>query len=130
MTSLTGVVHAKKNGARSAPSHLLGISSPSEIIPRLLCLGSHLSEKTLFGLVSTLSRWSFHNAPTLVAHEFDRLSSLIEAMFDPEKRKQARLGMPSDSFRPERSMYESVLNFYQVYVLGGPENLGVHLAIA
>lgn len=106
------------------------MSSPGEIIPRLLCLGSHLSGQVLFGLLSALSRWPCHNAPTLVAHEFNRLSSLIEAMFDPEKRKQARLGMPSDSFRPERSMYESVLNFYQVYVLGGPENLGVHLAIA
>ena len=48
--------------------------------------------------------------------------TLIEAMFDPEKRKQARLGMPSDSFKPERSMYESVLHFCQIHVPLDPEN--------
>lgn len=48
--------------------------------------------------------------------------NLIDAMFDPERRKLPRLGMPSDSFKPERSMYESVLHFCQVHVPVDPDN--------
>lgn len=41
---------------------------------------------------------------------------LIEAMFTPEKRAQARLGIAADSFMPDRSMYESILREGQIHV--------------
>ncbi|MFC6593152.1 hypothetical protein ACFP81_15190 [Deinococcus lacus] len=42
--------------------------------------------------------------------------SLIEAMFDAEQRRRPRLGMPADSFKPERAMYESILRFCEIHV--------------
>lgn len=41
---------------------------------------------------------------------------LIEAMFTPEKRSQARLGIDAHSFMPDRSMYESILREGQIHL--------------
>lgn len=46
--------------------------------------------------------------------------NLIDAMFNPEKRHQERLGMDSDYFMPERSMYESILREGQLHVPVNP----------
>lgn len=46
---------------------------------------------------------------------------LIEAMFTPVKRQQARLGIPADSFMPDRSMYESILRGGQIHVPVNPD---------
>ncbi|WP_291426734.1 hypothetical protein [Deinococcus sp.] len=46
--------------------------------------------------------------------------TLIEAMFDPERRHRERLGMDSDHFMPERSMYESILREGQLHTPVNP----------
>ncbi|MFC3860026.1 hypothetical protein ACFOPQ_04510 [Deinococcus antarcticus] len=50
--------------------------------------------------------------------------NLIDAMFDPVKQRQERLGMDVDHFMPERSMYESILREGQIHTPVDPSNEG------